>query len=64
MLYVIFRILFAVLLAVFLSRIILKVLALFNDSSREQDSFKGKKEDCIDICPECGRVRGEKHRCP
>ena len=64
MLYVIFRIAFAVLLAVFLSKIIFRFFKLEGFDDSETKSSKKTNDDVIDICPECGRVRKEDHRCP
>lgn len=66
MLYVIFRIAFAVFVATVLTRLLLKLLRLnkFLKDDRESNRNRGFQDDCIDLCPECGRVREKNHRCP
>ena len=64
MLYVIFRIVLAIFFAIFLSKILFRFLKLEGFDDSETKSSKKTREDVIDICPECGRVKKRGHRCP
>ena len=64
MVYVLFRIALAIFIAVMLTRLLIKFFRLqktFNNSSSQRSN---KKSEYLDMCPECGRVRDEGHRCP
>lgn len=60
------RILFVVLVAYFMSRILFNFLEQMNIIRRKHDiePTNTSQKNYIDICPECGRVKERNHRCP
>ncbi len=65
MIAIIFRIALTVLLAVFFSKILFQCLRI-GRVSRKGGASSGKaykKSECLDICPECGHLEEENHRC-
>jgi len=66
MIAVLFRIALTVLMAIFFSKILFQVLRIGRLSRKEGGSSSCKsyqKSECIDICPECGHLVENNHRC-
>jgi len=66
MISILIRILLVVFLSYYLSKILLNFLERNQISSKKKNSSSENKssENYIDICPECGRVKEKNHRCP
>lgn len=63
MIAVLFRIAFAVLVAIFLSKFFFRENRNLGGGNSCKPRGK-EKDDCIEICPECGHLREKNHRCP
>jgi hypothetical protein len=66
MIAVIFRIALTILLAIFFSKVLSQCLRIARSMRKEGTSSSRKtyqKSECIDICPECGHLEEENHRC-